>query len=78
MLPTSTDVTITNSSRIPAKVDAVVTFLVEGPRASNALVAEDRRAVERLIAAGVIRGKAKEIAFDIVGKGRREIGRAHV
>src|SRR5215207_2088441 len=71
MLPTSTDVTISVKPKPPADADASVAFITadaDGATDSS----EDSRAVKRLLDAGVVRGKAKEIAFDLVeaGKGK--------
>src|SRR5688572_19302071 len=82
MIPTSTDVSIQVKDRIPADSDAVDVFALEGgERAgeSDALRESERRAVRRLFDAGVARGKAREVVFDVVdgeaerGKFRRVI-----
>src|SRR4051794_26593240 len=74
MLPTSTDVTLTTKSKVPPNVDAIAAFVTQGQKdaAAPLLSDEDRAAVARLLSAGVVRGKAKELAFDLVdaGKGR--------
>src|SRR5688500_13372339 len=62
MLPTSTDVTITVKPKAPADADAEVVFIT----ADAATAHGNGRAVQRLFDAGVVRGKAKEIAFDLV------------
>jgi leucyl aminopeptidase len=71
MLPTSTDVTITVRPKAPADVDATAAFITSDARVAEA-ESPDSRAVRRLLDAGVVRGKAKEIAFDLVdvGKGK--------
>jgi leucyl aminopeptidase len=72
MLPTSTDVTIAVKPSVPVNADAVVAFVTQGATRMNApqLSDADRRAVGRLLAAGVVSGKTKELAFDLVDAGR--------
>ncbi|MEA2735423.1 MAG: leucyl aminopeptidase, partial [Humisphaera sp.] len=71
MLPTSTDVTIAVKPKSPVDADAVVAFITTDANAAPALDgAEDSRALRRLRDAGVVRGKAKEIAFDLVDAGK--------
>ena len=73
MLPTSTDVTLSVKSRLPNNVGAVAAFVTQGSKeaASPLLSDDDRLAVGRLLTAGVVRGKTKELAFDLgdAGKG---------
>ena len=79
MLPTSTDVTVQLKSQAPNDADAVVVFATQDTKAVQQVAAdlapEAGRAVDRLIRAGVVRGKAKELAFDLIesakGKTRR-------
>src|SRR4051812_6980702 len=80
MLPTSTNVTLSIKSKLPNNVGAVATFLTQGAKesASPLLTQEDRRAVARLLAAGVVRGKAKELAFDLVDAGKGNHRRVYV
>jgi leucyl aminopeptidase len=69
MLPTSTDVTVQLKSDPPADADAVVVFAPEDAKPADVaegLDAETRRAVERLLEARIVRGKAKELAFDLI------------
>ena len=69
MLPTSTDVTVQLKSDPPADADAVVVFATEDAKPADVaegLDAEIRRAVERLLEARIVRGKAKELAFDLI------------
>ncbi len=77
MLPTNTDVTIQTKNKPPGDLDAVVMFVVEGSKNIEAamLSTEDRAAGDRLLKAGVVRGKARELAFDLVeaGKGFRRV-----
>jgi hypothetical protein len=56
--------------------EAVVAFVTEGSRDAGVKVIskEDHRAIARLIAAGVVRGKAKELAFDIATLARGGTG----
>src|SRR5436190_20245962 len=83
MLPTSSDVTFQVKPKIPAAprgVDAVVAFVTQGARDAgvNVLAEQDKRAVARLLAAKVVRGKAKEIGFDLVDAGGRRAGTRRV
>ena len=80
MLPTSTNVTVDVKAKPPAGSDAVAVFVVEGSKdagESGAALAEgERRAVERLLSAGVSRGKAREVHFDLIegpGQGKQKI-----
>src|SRR5688500_14632255 len=82
MLPTSTQVTIFVKPRAAPDVAAVAIFLRQAPTkspadATTALAPEDRRAVERLITAGVVRGKARELAFDLVDAGKAKHRRVY-
>src|SRR4051812_13455630 len=72
MLPTSTDVTLAVRPKVPAGLDAVVAFVTQGATDAgvNVLAREDHDSIRRLLSAGVIRGKAKEIAFDLVDAGK--------
>jgi len=67
MLPTSTDVTITVKPKAPADADAEVVFITADATTADA----NGRVIRRLLNAGVVRGKAKEIAFDLVDAGTR-------
>ncbi|HEV2295242.1 MAG TPA: leucyl aminopeptidase [Tepidisphaeraceae bacterium] len=75
MLPTSADVTVQLKSKPPADADVVV-FATQDAKAADVggdLDVETRRAIERLLEAGIVRGKAKELAFDLIessGKGK--------
>ncbi|MDB5354358.1 MAG: pepA [Phycisphaerales bacterium] len=71
MVPTSTDFSISVKDAAPA-TDATVVFIEEGHAAGRAvpgLPDADQAALDRLLASGVVRGKAKDIAFDIVSVG---------
>jgi leucyl aminopeptidase len=74
MIPTSTDVSVKVSNSVPANADAVVVFATEGADEvlqAAGLSRDESAAVKRLLAAGVARGKAREVVFDIVeGKGK--------
>src|SRR5687767_10970015 len=80
MLPTSTDVSIDVKTRFPADADAIVVFATEGKSAPavSALSNRQRAAVDRLFAGGVVRGKAKELAFDLVENGKAKTSRIFV
>jgi leucyl aminopeptidase len=80
MLPTSTDVTIAVKPKPPADADAVVAFITQGAADAgvNVISKDDHRAIARLITAGVVRGKAKEIAFDLVDSGKGKHRRVYV
>ena len=80
MLPTSTDVTISVRPKSSADAEAVVAFIMQGARDAgvNVISKDDHRAIARLIEAGVVRGKTKEIAFDIVDAGKGKHRRVFV
>ncbi len=73
MVPTNTDVTIDVRSKAPTAGDAVAVFVTEGAKAvdATALIAEDRKSAGKLLKAGVVSGKAGELAFDLVETGKR-------
>src|SRR5450432_1628685 len=81
MIPTSTNITIDVQPKLPAQTEAVIVFLAEGGRicgdAPHLLDDKMLNIVERLIKAGVARGKQNEILFDLIdadtarGKARR-------
>src|SRR6266700_830735 len=74
MIPTSTRVSISGASAVPANADAVAVLIVEKTKAieERALATAERKAAERLIAAGVARGKAREVAVELVeGNGKK-------
>src|SRR5688500_11687085 len=71
MLHTGTNVSIEVKPKLAVGVEAVAVFVTEGSRdageAASALLADDERmAVERLLRAGVSRGKAREVHFDLI------------
>jgi leucyl aminopeptidase len=66
---------------LPADTQAVAVFLSEEANLDTELPrldARSRRAVERLIRARAVSGKAKELAFDIVDSGEESAGRVYV
>src|SRR5438046_1739979 len=88
MLPTSMNATVDVKAKAAARGDAVAVFVTEGSTdagESAAMLSDaERRAVARLLAAGVSRGKPREVHFDILdgpaggagGNGARPAGRA--
>ena len=68
MLPTSTDVKIAVKAKAADQADAVVAFVTQdAPSVESGLLPQRARpAADRLLSAGVIRGRAKEIAFELV------------
>src|SRR4051812_42126008 len=72
MLPTNANVTIQTKKKMVGEVDAVVAFVTQGAQRIDAglISKEDREAGERLLKAGVVRGKARELAFDLVQAGK--------
>ena len=74
MIPTSTRVSISSASAVPASADAVAVFVAEKTKTidERALTSAERKAAGRLIGAGVTRGKAKEVAAELVeGNGKK-------
>ncbi len=72
MIPTSTRVSISSGSAVPA--NGVAVFMAEKAKGieERALSGAERKAAERLISAGVARGKAKEVAAELVeGNGKK-------
>ena len=70
MIPTSSDVKIQSGREVPAAADAVAVFTHKGVKAADVntgpLADADRRAVEGLIDAGVVRGKSNEVTMHLV------------
>src|SRR5688572_2190981 len=68
MIPTSTRVSVSSSPNVPLTADAVAILLPEKTKSidERSLSSAEQKAAERLIAAGVARGKAKEVAADLV------------
>src|SRR4051794_41557560 len=82
MLPTSTNATVDVKAKAAARGDAVAVFVTEGSTdagESGAMLSDaERQAVGRLRAAGVSRGKPREVHFDILdaqADGSRSAGR---
>ncbi len=76
MIPTSSTISFAVKNSLPRDVAAVVVFVTSGAKsvAADFLSPAERRGADRLLAAGVVRGKAREIAFDLVdGKSPRRI-----
>jgi leucyl aminopeptidase len=79
MLPTSTRVSIASATTIPAGADAVAVFITDKSKAledAAPLSSAERKAADRLISAGVARGKSKEVATDLLessGKSNRQL-----
>lgn len=74
MIPTSTRVSISSAAAVAGGVDAVAIFIAEKTKAVGGRIFanQERKAVERLIAAGVARGKAREVAAELVeGNGKK-------
>src|SRR5581483_2453325 len=81
MIPTSTDVSIAIKPLPPADAEATVVFVTSGAKAvssSAGIAPEISQAVARLAAAGVAKGKAKEIHFDLIGSGNGKVRRVYV
>lgn len=68
MLPTSTNVSSELAKAVPATADAVAVFVTDNAQLSTAaqLADPERQAIQRMLAAGVIRGKANEVAGEVV------------
>src|SRR3954470_19660858 len=68
MIPTSTRVSVSTAPAVPANADAVCVFIAEKTKAieNRTLSSAERKAAERLILAGVARGKAREVAAELV------------
>src|SRR5687767_14066364 len=71
MLPSGTNVSIEVKAKLSVGVEAVAVFVTEGAEdagdAASALLADDERmAVTRLLRAGVSRGNAREVHFDLL------------
>ena len=70
MIPTNTDVTINVKARLAVGMEAIAVMVPEGAvdaGEAGALLADDeRRAVTRLLASGVSRGKSREVHFDLI------------
>ena len=80
MLPTSTDVAVAVRAKAAADHDASVVFVTLDAKkiSSEGLPDEDRRAAERLLSADVIKGKPRELGFDIVELAKNRFRRVYV
>ena len=82
MIPTNTDVTVDVKTTIPNNCDALVVFLAEAGKicgdAPELLGSGQMQSVERLTKAGAARGKAREVAFDLVECGDDDYRRVYV
>ncbi len=70
MLPTSTDITIQVDTSLPAHVEAIVVFAAKGGRISGdttlVLGSDEFKTAMRLVELGVVKGKLKEVDFDLL------------
>jgi len=70
MIPTSTSVSLAIKTKMPADVDGVVVFATDNRQLVGdgvmILSEEEMRIAMRLIHAGVVRGKVKDIDFDLI------------
>jgi leucyl aminopeptidase len=80
MSPTSTRVSLDVKTSAPADAQAIVTFVIESKDqpASPLLAAADRAALKRLQSGGASRGKAREVAFEIVETAGGKFHRVYV
>lgn len=80
MMPKVTRVAVQVKNQIPAGAEAVAVFVTEGATRvpTNGLPAEEQRAVQRLLDAGVVTGKAKEVGLDLVEAGKGKVRRVFV
>jgi len=82
MLPTSTNVSIEFQTRPASNLPVVAVFAPKGAKdagpAGALLDADQRQAVRRMLAAGVARGKAREVSVDLLeSTGRLPTARAY-
>jgi leucyl aminopeptidase len=82
MIPTSTSVTVSVKTKMPADADAVVVFATDDRQlvgdAVMILSEKEMRIAMRLIHAGVVRGKVKEIDFDLIENKPGQLQRIYV
>jgi len=75
MIPTSSDTSIRVVSRSPANAQAAIVFVAEDQTAlseSAKILGNDVfDSARRLLTAGVAKGKAREVRFDVLGSGKR-------
>jgi leucyl aminopeptidase len=73
VLPTSTSVSVTLSSRVPDKATAVAVFHAEGATPDTGLPAALQQAITRLISTGLFAGKSREVYVDALDNATRLI-----
>jgi leucyl aminopeptidase len=82
MLPTSTSVSLSVKTKVPANADAVVVFATDDRQlvgdAVMILSEKEMRIAMRLINANVVRGKVKEIDFDLIENKPGQLQRIYV
>lgn len=81
MLQANNSVAVDVKSQIPNAARAVVVFATEGGRLSgdtSAVGSGQFKAAERVLAAGVVRGKPREIGFDLIECGKNDYRRVYV
>jgi leucyl aminopeptidase len=74
-------VTVDVRSQIPSSAQAVVVFASDAGKLSgdtSAVGSGQLKAAERVLAAGVVRGKAREIGFDLIECGKNDYRRVYV
>jgi leucyl aminopeptidase len=75
MIPTSADIEISVTDRLPTNIPAIVIFLPQNEKSAPASAkragSEISSAVNRLIAASAATGKHREIVFDLIGEGKK-------
>src|SRR5437762_593716 len=70
MLPTSTNVRIEVKTKVPAESQAIVVFAAEGGKVSGdttlVLRSAEFESAQRMLKMQVVRGKAREVDFDLL------------
>src|SRR4026208_1035290 len=72
-IPTSTRVSVSAAPAVPGGAGAVAGLIAEKSKGleDGALASAERKTAERLMSVGVVRGKAREVAAELVdGTGR--------
>ena len=73
MLPTSTNVTIEVKTNLPPDTEAVIVFAAMGGKISGdttlVLKSAEFENAQRMIRLGVVKGKLKEVDFDLLDTG---------
>lgn len=81
MIPTSTKVSVQLKSKLPREAQAVAVFVAEKGRVSGdapqILGEQHMLSIQRLIRADAMRGKAREVAFDLIDAARGELKRLY-